>query len=866
MTTLNAAQLRSFVNQLTIITAASVLLAASPIAHANSSIITDQSQAQPESDESLEIYEHRAISSVVVIPVMIDNVETQLTVEAQQEAINNIRSLSGTIFDAETIRSDIQRLNRLGSFSRVEVYAGINDDGSVELVFEVLERRLVVDVQVAGNEEINDAQIAAIVDVASGTPIDRFQIDRSARRIEELYRQKGYYNARVVVDEDELNDSGLVLFRILEGDRLKVTAIRFSGNESFTSKQLRRELVTKTASFFRKGQLDDDKLDGDIANLIEFYRDRGYLDIRADRLIQPAPNGRESIITYLIEEGSLYVLRSVQINIESENDNTPLFDQKQVAGLMRIKAGDVYSVRDLDQSINTIRSAYGQLGYIDAGNEQTRNIVRIEKRDPTEPLVDLIVVITEGKQYLAGEVIIQGNDLTRQEVIRRHIELRPTRPLDTTAMARSKRQLRRLRLFNARSGAKITPQQPGVEFFAEVWDDEFLPRARKRTPRREYSTDPESRITLNPSDQENYRDVLIEIEETNTGHFDIGGAVSSDSGVVGRIALVQNNFDIRDTPDSPGEFFSGRAFRGGGQTFQIELLPGNRVQTYSIGLSEPFLFETKYSGSASLFYRKRDFDEFDEQRAGGRFGLGRRFGTRWNGNLTLRAEEVELSNIEPDRPVDIFAVEDANMLLGLEASLVRTTLNSLTRPTRGSRTRLSVEQVMGDFEFTKLEASHSTFIPIREDYLGRSTVLNLRGKIGYIPQGRENTPTYERFYMGGQSFRGFNFRSVSPKGIRNDNGLPSDDSVGGTWQFFVGAEIEQPLYEDIFSIVAFIDAGTVTFDPGFDDFRVSVGLGIRFYVPALSPAPLAFDFGFPIMKEDDDEERLFTFTVDLPFN
>ena len=206
------------------------------------------------------------------------------------------------------------------------------------------------------------------------------------------------------------------------------------------------------------------------------------------------------------------------------------------------------------------------------------------------------------------------------------------------------------------------------------------------------------------------------------------------------------------------------------------------------------------------------------------------------------------------------------MLLGLEASLVRTTLNSLTRPTRGSRTRLSVEQVMGDFEFTKLEASHSTFIPIREDYLGRSTVLNLRGKIGYIPQGRENTPTYERFYMGGQSFRGFNFRSVSPKGIRNDNGLPSDDSVGGTWQFFVGAEIEQPLYEDIFSIVAFIDAGTVTFDPGFDDFRVSVGLGIRFYVPALSPAPLAFDFGFPIMKEDDDEERLFTFTVDLPFN
>ncbi len=819
---------------------------------------------QPDANQDMAIYEHRMILTVSIRPVIFDNVESKLTLQAQQEAINNIRSLAGTVFDAQVIRDDIRRLNRLGSFSRVEVYAGINDDGSVELVFEVLERQLVVDVQVAGNEQINDAQLAAVVDVVTGTPIDRFQIDRSARRIEDLYRQKGYYFARVIIDEDELNDTGLVLFRILEGERLKVTAIRFSGHESFTTKQLRRELNTKTASFFRKGQLDDDQLDADIANLIKFYKDRGYLDIRADRLIQPAPNGRESIITYLVEEGSLYTLRSVQVSIEADGGIAPVFDQTQIAGLMSIKAGDVYSVRELDRSINMIRSAYGQMGYTDASDPNIRNVFRIEKRDPTEPLVDLIVVVNEGKRYRAGEIIIQGNDLTRQEVIRRHIEIRPTRPLDTTAMNRSKVRLRRLQLFNPRTGAKITPQEPGVEFFAEVWGDEFLPRARKTKVQQ--SSDPQTNLRLDRADGANYRDVLIQIEETNTGSFDIGGAVSSDSGVIGRIAITQRNFDIRDTPDSPGEFFAGRAFRGGGQTFQIELLPGNRVQTYSISLTEPYLLESKYSGSASLFFRNRDFDEFDEQRAGARFGLGRRFGTRWNGSLSLRAEEVNLSDIEPDRPVDIFKVQDANLLVGLKASLKRTTLDSLTRPTSGSRTNFAIEQVAGDFEFTKFEASHATYIPIREDYLGRSTILSLKGRLGYIPQGRDNTPTYERFYMGGQSFRGFNFRTVAPKGVRNDNGLPSTDSVGGTWQFFTSAQIEQPIYEDIFSVVAFIDAGTVTFDPGFDEFRVSVGFGIRFHVPALSPAPLAFDFGFPILKEDTDEERLFTFTIDLPFN
>ncbi len=844
-----------------ILACAGTALASSPFAHGAEISTHAELTTQPEADQDMAAYEHRMISGVTIRPVIINDVESKLTAQAQQEAINNIRSLGGTVFDSQMIRSDIRRLNRLGSFSRVEIYAGINDDGSVELVFEVLERLLVVDVQVAGNEQINDAQLAAVVDVVTGTPIDRFQIDRSARRMEDLYRKKGYYFARVLIDEDELEDTGLVLFRILEGERLKVTAIRFSGHESFTAKQLRRELNTKIASFFRKGQLDNDQLDSDIANLIKFYKDRGYLDIRADRLIQPAPNGRESIITYLVEEGPLYTLRSVQINIEADGGNAPVYNQTQIAGLMSIQPGDVYSVRDLDKSINSIRTAYGQMGYVDAADPNKRNVFRIEKRDPTEPLVDLIVIVSEGKRYRIGEVIIQGNDLTRQEVIRRQIELRPTRPLDTTAMERSKIRLRRLQLFNARSGAKITPQQPGIEFFSEVWNDEFLPRARKTKTYK-----PTTRLSLDPNDESNYRDVLIQIEETNTGSFDIGGAVSSDSGVIGRIALTQRNFDVRDTPDSPGEFFAGRAFRGGGQTFQIEILPGNRVQTYSIGLTEPYLLESNYSGSVNLFFRNRDFDEFDERRFGARIGLGRRFGTRWNGNLTLRAEDVSLGDIEPERPVDIFRVEDSNLLVGLKAGLQRTTLDSLTRPTSGSRTSIGLEQVIGDFEFTKFTATHSTFIPLREDYLGRSTILNLRGRIGYIPQGRDNTPTYERFYMGGQNFRGFNFRTISPKGIRNDNGLASDDPIGGTWQFFAGAEIEQPLYEDIFSIVAFIDAGTVTFDPGFDDFRVSVGFGIRFHVPALSPAPLAFDFGFPILKQDTDEERLFTFTVDLPFN
>tara|TARA_R110000737_G_scaffold251825_3_gene261334 strand:+ start:33994 stop:36690 length:2697 start_codon:yes stop_codon:yes gene_type:complete len=831
----------------------------------------DASQNNAGDSSDISVYENRPIGRLLIRGSMTaEGVRTSLSSEAYQQAFNILTSKEGSIFDAQRVNDDVRQLNRLGFFQRVEIYAGLMDDGSVELAFDLLERMQVIDVQVTGNTELGDAEIRGVIDVIAGTPIDRFQIDRSARRVEELYRGKGYYFVRVNVDEDELADTGLVIFRVLEGNRLKVTGIRFSGNEAFENKKLRRELATKKANIFRRGQLDDEILDVDIANLIVFYRDRGYLDVRTDRLVQPAPNGREAIVTYLIEEGPLYTMREVQVDIATEDGEDAVFSRAQIAGLMKIKPGDVYSVRDLNESIKSIRDAYGQMGYIDA------QVERLERRDEDEPLVDLVVAIGEGGRSRVGEVIIQGNDLTRQEVIRRQIELKPTRPLDTIAMERSKNRLRLLRLFNDRSGAKVTPQESGVEFFAEVWDDEFVPTARRNEDQYNddnsngslsapLSEDPIS-LTLSPPDKSTFRDVLIEIEETNTGSFDLGGAVSSDSGVVGRIAVTQRNFDIRDTPDSFGEFFSGRAFRGGGQTFSIEALPGNEVQTFRVSLAEPYLMESNYSGSISAFFRRRNFDEFDEQRSGFTLGLGRRFGTRWTGNLNLRMNQVELAGIDPSRPVDVFKAADGTTLVGLAASLSRNTLDNRIRPSSGSRSSISIEQVVGDYTFTPINLKHNTFIPIREDYLGRSTILKLSSELGYIPQGRDNTPTYERYYSGGQDFRGFEFRTISPKGIRNDNGLPSDDPVGGTYNFFLGAEIQQPIYEELLSVVAFIDSGTVTFDPGFDDYRVSVGFGFRFFMPALSPAPLAFDFGFPIVKESTDKTRLFTFSVDLPFN
>ena len=65
--------------------------------------------------------------------------------------------------------------------------------------------------------------------------------------------------------------------------------------------------------------------------------------------------------------------------------------------------------------------------------------------------------------------------------------------------------------------------------------------------------------------------------------------------------------------------------------------------------------------------------------------------------------------------------------------------------------------------------------------------------------------------------------------------------------------------------MVFVDSGTVTDSPAFDPYRVSVGVGIRLHIPQFGPTPLAFDFAIPLLKDDSDEEQLFSFSAELPF-
>jgi outer membrane protein insertion porin family len=368
------------------------------------------------------------------------------------------------------------------------------------------------------------------------------------------------------------------------------------------------------------------------------------------------------------------------------------------------------------------------------------------------------------------------------------------------------------------------------------------------------------------------RDPLMEVEpfrvidideivnETRTGRLMIGAGINSDAGLVGQFVIDEQNFDWTRFPRSWDDVKNGYAFRGGGQRFRFEAMPGTSVQRYLVSLQEPYLFDTPFSLGISAFFYDRRFVDWDEERVGGRIALGYQLPKDWTVTTSIRGEDVGISNPRVIPPVaEVAEVLGDNTLYGAKVAIGHDTRDDAFLPTQGHVVELGYEQIFGSFEYpiVTLEARKFFTLTERIDGSGRH-VLHLGGQVGWAGG---DTPVYDHFFAGGYStIRGFGFRGASPK-----NG---DVIVGGEFQILTTAEYMFPITaDDMLRGVVFCDAGTVEEKANVDwsDFRVAPGFGLRISNAALGPAPIALDLAFPINHADGDKIRNFSFFIGLRY-
>jgi outer membrane protein assembly complex protein YaeT len=725
-----------------------------------------------------------------------------------------IKTQPGKEFAQHVIDEDVRQLAKTNYFrpNGIEVRYQPTDNNKVlvHFIFKELPNTI-QEIVYNGAKHLKPDELNTLTGLRRGAPMNPTFNKSACQSIIRRYHEQGRAFAECHLVQGDKPGDTRVVFNIAEGPVVKVRDIQFTGNHFVSGGRLKTQINSKTTLIpllsIIGGDFNPAMLEHDIGRLEEYYKSFGYHRVRVARSLQWSDDQRYVTIIFHVEEGERYKVAGTQV------EGTSQVPREQIEGLTEVRSGRYYNRQEVNDDLSRIRDHYGYLGY--GATVQERLFY------PGEGLVQVHYEVQEPlRPDRVGQIFIVGNEVTRQNVILRQIPLYPGQILTYPDLRVAERNLERLGIFevNRETGVRPTVQViPGP--------------------------DPNSEV----------KDLLVTIPETRTGSVMFGLGVNSDAGFSGSIVLNEKNFDVLRWPTSFEDLFSGHAFRGGGQDFRVEAVPGTQVQRYSISLREPFLFDTQFGLTLGGYYYTRIYEEYTENRLGTRISLDRKLNKYWSASAGVRVENVVVSNFLPFAPSAITDAAGDNFLLALSGGVSRDSRDSYLRPTEGSRLDLSYTQFLGGFTFPQLGLDYNKYWTTwqRPDGSGRH-VLAFHTQVGW---SGDETPVYERYYAGGfRSLRGFRFRGVGP----NINGF----MVGGDFIFLNSLEYQVPIRaNDQIYLVGFVDTGTVEPSTEIKNYRVSAGVGMRFTVPMLGPVPIALDFGFPINKADTDREQLFSFWI-----
>jgi len=874
--------------------------------------------------------------------------------------LQKIQTQPGRQISERLIREDKRKLLKTRLFAQIQTRFEDSPRGAV-LIFDVREQAIVRSVEFVGNKKIKAKVLHSWTGLEPGSPFDHMANQEALHRIEEEYKEKGYYHVKTRLIKGDKSTDRDVVIEIREGPVVRVARLDFEGVEQLWDKRVKTKLITKQsiAGLFR-GIYRPETLAQDEAAILKYYRDLGFFDVRVKSEPLFSKDGSKVRVVYQVHEGQ----RSKVGRILYEGNER--FTAEELRKEPRLKEGDPFSANDLAKDVRDMMTPYWDEGHTYA------QIVPVPLFTEQPGIVDIKFQFDEDRQrfirYITPE-IAGDSPYTQESVVLNRLGLRPGDLADPRLINRARSRLNGGGLFQGVNLVhnRIDPetsmltagsadadervfrgQQPIASGHSkESWVRNSItstpavppsiggyshatPRSFKSRPVNQRLFDsptqpyglirPQQSTTVSYGhsipQEVSYRPVAteyfhrpwgslltsqierpatapviraqnpgtflggnqvlqggpyagqfsnipppgwVDIEtsatEGRTGRLMFGAGVNSDNGIVGSFVWEENNFDLFNPPASFSDIVNGQAFRGRGQRFRLEAAPGDIVSRYAVNWVDQYFMNTDNSLSVSGFIYNRFFDDWEEERAGGRVGVGRQISPTDSVSATLRLEEVVISNPRAPVPGQLAAVVGSNFLATVRLAATNDTRDAAIMPADGHYLEGGVEQAFGDFTYSRIDLEGRKFFTLfrRPDDSGKQ-VLTLSTNLGFATN---DTPVFERYYAGGfQSFRGFAFRGVSPQvGVVD---------IGGTFQALGTVEYRVPVTaDDMVHFVTFADIGTVDNRVSFDRFRATVGVGLRVTIPAMGQVPLAFDFGFPVASEAFDDERIFSFYVGI---
>lgn len=684
-----------------------------------------------------------------------------------------------------------EALKDLGATELFASFSIRKEGGNV--IITVTENPVINRIVLEGNDRLDNEKILPEIRLAPRQIFTRSKVRADVARIIELYKRQGRFAATVEPQMVSLPQNRVdVVFEINEGPKSKVRQINIIGNEEFSDSELRGEMVTKQARFFRffssNTSYDPDRLAFDQQKLRQFYLTEGYADFRVvSAVAELTPDQRDFIITYVVEEGERYNFGDVEVESQLRD-----FDSDTLEASLSVKDGDFYNAKTVEDTVESLTELAGRFGYAFADVQPRFD------RNPDDLTMDVTFILREAPRVYIERVDINGNTLTQDKVVRREFRISEGDA------------------FNSLGVQRTTARINSLGYFQENFE----------VAQREGSAP--DRIVLEAN-----------IEEQPTGELQFSAGFSSIERFILAGSIRQRNF--RGRGQTIGLSINYSQFSQSAQVSFTEPYVFDR--NISAGAD---IYRRDFNNFN--FTNAERNTTFEQSTTGGSVRLGVPLTEFMSlvGSYTLNYDEVSLDEnlffsdldgdgtreCDPRRAGRFLCDALGNRLSSIVGlSLNYNSLNSRLRPTRGRSISLSTEfaGLGGDVRYLRFRGSARQFWDIANS--GFIFSLSLEGGT-IIPlkdrgvAGVDDVLLTDRFFLGEPQFRGFDIRGVGPRiltqpYVRQDGEVTTitdrdqirDDSLGGRNYYLGRAEIEIPLGSSIRELglrpSIFVDVGAL---------------------------------------------------------
>lgn len=682
------------------------------------------------------------------------------------------------------------------------------------LIVNVVERATIGSINVTGNSEIPADKMKDLLKemgLVKGRVFQRSSLERLEKELKQAYNGRGKYNARIDTNVTQLTENRVAIHvTVSEGRVSRIREIRFFGNHDFSSNELLGEMSLSTSNIFtyfsKKDQYSKAAMDTSLEAIRSFYLDRGYLKFNIiSSQVLLSPDKKDVYINIHIEEGPQYRFAGYDVAGKT------IIPRSQIDSLVQIHKGDIFSRKQVTDSISAIGLALGDLGY---GFPAVNADPRVDEQNKT---VFITFVVDPGRHVYVRRINFHGNTKTADYALRNVIRQNEGGLLSLHNIKESERQLRLLGYLKD-INVKTTPV-PGTN---------------------------------------NQVDLDVNVEEAPSAEASASVGYGSANKLTFNASFNQHNF--MGTGRSMGVAFNASAW---GQDYSVNYYNpyytntgvGRGVSAYYMRVDPSQLDVSSYSSNkvgGDVTYNVPLSENSSLQ-----FGYGYQ-------NLFINTVGVvqQIQNF-----VNIYGRNFNEIRLA--GGWSRNSYDQMPFPTSGVNQQaallFAVPATSESLDYYKASYSAHLYYPLVHGY-----IFSLYGNLGYGNGfNHQGLPFFENYFAGGISqpgqVRGYGTYSLGPQDS-SGNAIGANFLANGS----AGVIFPYPLSRDNIRTSVFVDAGNVFARGtplllrgfGGGPMRYSGGVSVEWHSPF---GPLGFSLAAPFNAQPGDEKQYFQFALSSGF-